>query len=304
MSVPPDRFPAWLTHDQARAFYEWEPRVQILWETGNADGFAPGALLPRGETRYAAWPIPDTFARAWHLRSDGRLKKGAPGNDEAPDTYRPDPELRPRGSFPGGNIWAATPTYDWRPVVDGASLSYVTKPLARTLSMAGTGSVDLWISTSAPDSDVQVTLSEVMPNGEERYVQNGWLKLSHRKLDTERSTELNPFHSDELDDMRPLVPDHFTKARIAIFPFAHQFRAGSQIRLTIQAPGGDRPEWKFDTPATNGQVVNRVRHDELHPSRLVLPIVPNAPDLGLAAAPCPSVRAQPCRAYVAPVPAP
>ncbi|MEP6626030.1 MAG: CocE/NonD family hydrolase [Acidimicrobiia bacterium] len=302
MSVPPDRFPTWLNYDQARALYEWEPRVQILWETGNADGGAPGALMPRGQSRYAAWPIPNTKARSWYFRSGGSLKRKPGVGEVAPDSYRPDPEARPRGNFPGGNVWAATPTYDWQPVHDGSSLSYITKPINHTLSMAGTGSVDLWISTSAPDSDVQVTLSEVMPNGEERYVQNGWLKLSHRKLDNDRSTELNPFHSDELNDMRPLEPNHFTKARIALFPFAHQFRAGSQIRLTIEAPGGDRPEWKFDTPATHGQVVNRVRLDDTHPSHLVLPIVPDGPDLGPTAAPCPSLRAQPCRTYVAPVP--
>ena len=58
--------------------------------------------------------------------------------------------------------------------------------------MAGTGSVDLWISSSAADSDVQVTLTEVRPDGTERYVQNGWLRLSHRKLDPARSTDAQP----------------------------------------------------------------------------------------------------------------
>ena len=301
LSIPADRFPG-MTYDQARAAYEAEPRVQILWETGNADGFAPGALMPRAQTRYAAWPIPNTVARTWNFRAGGQLKKREASGDEAPDTYRPDASLRPRTDFQGGNIWAATPTYNWQPVVDGASLAYLTKPLTRTLTMAGTGSVDLWISSSATDSDVQVTLSEVLPDGQERYVQNGWLKLSHRKLDDTRSTVLNPFHSDELGDMRPLTPGKFVSARVPIFPFAHQFRAGSRIRITIQAPGGDRPEWAFATDVTNGQVVNRIAHDHAHPSRLVLPIVPGGPDLGLTAAPCPSIRSQPCRAYVAPVP--
>lgn len=300
LSVPPDRFPG-LSYDQARAAYEAEPRVQILWETGNADGAAPGALMPRAQSRYAAWPIPNTFARAWNLRSGGRLKKQAAADGEAPDSYRPDPDVRPRKDFDGGNIWAATPTYNWQPVVDGASLSYTTKPIVKRLTMAGTGSVDLYISSTAADSDVQITLSEVLPNGQERYVQNGWLKLSHRKLDSTRSTELNPYHSDELKHMHDITPGKFVSARIAIFPFAHQFRPGSRIRLTIQAPGGDRPEWAFGTAATNGQVVNRVAHDDRHPSRLVLPIVPDGPDMGVTAAPCPSIRAQPCRTYVPPV---
>ncbi len=300
LSIPADRFTG-ATYEDARAWYEAEQRVRILWETGNAEGYAPGALMPRGETRHSAWPLPDARSRTWHLRTNGRLRKEPAANHDPADEYRPDPTLRPRKNFPGGNIWAATPTYDWKPVVDGASLSYFTPPLRHPVSVAGTGSVDLWIKSNASDNDVQVTLSEVMPNGEERYVQNGWLKLSHRKLDTARSTDINPFHSDELDDMRDITPGKFVSARIALFPFAHQFRTGSQIRLTIQAPGGDRPEWAFDTPATNGSVVNLVAHDDRRPSRLVLPIV-SGPDLGEAPAPCPSIRAQPCRAFVVPAP--
>ena len=300
LSIPPDRFPG-LTYDQARAAYEAEPPVQILWETGNAPGLAPGSLMPRGESRFAAWPIPGTKAQTWSLRSHGRLTSHTAENGEVLDSYRPDPSLRPRKDFNGGNIWAATPTYDWRPVVNGASLSYATNPLKRTVSMAGTGSVDLWISSTATDSDVQVTLSEILPNGQERYVQNGWLKLSHRKLSDARSTPLSPFHSDEVQDMAPLPAGTLVPARVAIFPFAHQFRAGSRIRLTIQAPGGDRPEWAFASDATGGTVTNQVAHDPAHPSRLVLPIV-SGPDLGTDAAPCPSIRSQPCRTYVAPVP--
>jgi putative CocE/NonD family hydrolase len=257
--------------------------------------------MPNGLTRFSDWPIPGTRARTWHLRTDGRLRKKPAPDHNGADEYRPDPTLRPRVNFQGGNIWAATPTYYWQPVVDGASLSYLTPELPRPLSVAGTGSVDLWIKSNATDNDVQVTLSEVMANGQERYVQNGWLKLSHRKLDKARSTELNPVHSDELKDMRDITPGRFVSARIALFPFAHQFRAGSQIRLTIQAPGGDRPEWAFGTEATDGTTVNLVAHDDDRPSRLVLPIV-GGPDMGETPAPCPSLRAQPCRAYVAPAP--
>ncbi len=299
LSLPPDRF-AGMSYDQARQAFEAEPPVRILWETGNAEGFAAGSLLPRAESRHAAWPIPEVRAQTWYLRAGGRLSRRPPGGEEGDDEYRPDPTLRPREDFGSGNIWSATPTYDWQPVVDGASLAYVTGPLGHTISMAGTGSVDLWISSSATDSDVQATLSEVLPSGEERYVQNGWLRLSHRALDRRRSTPLGPFHSHEADDMRELVPGKLTRARIALLPFAHQFRAGSRIRLTIQAPGGDRPQWTFATPETEGEVSNRIVHDGAHASRLVLPVLPGGPDLGDAAADCPSIRAQPCRAYLPP----
>jgi uncharacterized protein len=299
LSLPPDRFTG-MSYDDARQAFEAEPPVRILWETGNADGFIPGALMPRAESRFAGWPIQEVTAKTWYLRNGGRLSRNPSKSQEGADEYWPDPTLRPRKDFNGGNIWSATPTYDWQPVVDGAALAYVTKPLARTTSMAGTGSVDLWISSTAADNDVQVTLSEVLPDGQERYVQNGWLRLSHRKLDRSRSTELQPVHSDEAADMRELVAGKLVRARIALFPFAHQFRAGSRIRLTLQAPGGDRPEWTFDTPETDGQVLNRIARDAEHPSRVVLPVLRDGPDLGAEPAECPSIRAQPCRSYVEP----
>lgn len=300
LSFPPDRFTG-MTYADARAAFEAEPPVRILWETGNADGFIPGALMPRGESRYDAWPIPEAKPTAYFLQPDGRLRRRRPRAPGGLHEYAPDPSLRPRKDFKSGNIWAATPTYDWRPVVDGASLAYMTKVLQEPVSMAGTASVDLWISSTATDSDLQATLSEILPDGNERYVQSGWLRLSHRAVDPLRSTPLLPFHSDYVEDLQPLVPGEFVEARIAIFPFAHQFRAGSRIRLTIQAPGGDRPEWTFATPATGGAVVNRILIDPDHRSRVVLPVLPSGPDLGAAVAACPSIRSQPCRAYVAPL---
>ncbi|MFM7142151.1 MAG: CocE/NonD family hydrolase C-terminal non-catalytic domain-containing protein, partial [Alphaproteobacteria bacterium] len=124
---------------------------------------------------------------------------------------------------------------------------------------------------------------------------------SHRKLDPARSTKLFPFHSDYVPDMELMPAGEFVEARVAIFPFAHQFRAGSRIRLTIQAPGGDRPEWTFATPKTGGSVVNTILLDQDHPSRLVLPVLPGGgPDLGETAAACPSIRSQPCRTYADP----
>jgi hypothetical protein len=97
------------------------------------------------------------------------------------------------------------------------------------------------------------------------------------------------------------VPSNrFVQARVEIFPFAYSFRAGSQIRLTLQAPGGDRPEWTFATPTGKKAGTVRVAHDRRHPSRVVLPVLPVNPDLSVTPAPCPSLRAEPCRTYMAP----
>jgi predicted acyl esterase len=88
----------------------------------------------------------------------------------------------------------------------------------------------------------------------------------------------------------------FTLARVKLFPSAHVFRAGSRIRISVEAPGGDRTRWAFDTFLTGGAVTNEVSHTAAQPSKVVLPVAPNG---GAPAElpPCPSLRGQPCRAY-------
>jgi len=78
---------------------------------------------------------------------------------------------------------------------------------------------------------------------------------------------------------------------------AHAFRAGSRIRISIEAPGGDRTRWAFDTAATHGGVLDEVSRTHAQPSRVVLSVIPGvAPPAGLP--PCPGLRGQPCRTYM------
>jgi predicted acyl esterase len=304
LTIPADRFNPSMDFNAALAQFEADPPVRINWEVGASPTAIPGAPVPSAQTRYSAWPIPDVRPTTWYLQPGGGLgPKPATGRDaRRADRYQGDPDARPRTSFPGGGsgIWSANPTYDWKPVVDGKSLAYISSPLPGTVSMAGTGSVDLWVSANHRDADVQVTLSEVRPDGTERYVQNGWLRLSHRALDHERSTALAPFHTDLEQQARPVPSNRFVRARVQIFPFAYSFRAGSRIRLTLQAPGGDRPEWTFDTPTGDQAATVRIAHNRRRPSRVVLPVLPVNPTLATSPAPCPSLRAEPCRTYVAP----
>ena len=68
----------------------------------------------------------------------------------------------------------------------------MSEPLAADTVMLGTGSVDVWLQSTAPDVDLEVTISEVRPDGKETYVQSGWLRASYRKLDAAKSTDLHP----------------------------------------------------------------------------------------------------------------
>ena len=133
--------------------------------------------------------------------------------------------------------------------------------------VVGPGSADLWISSDATDTDLEVTISEIRPDGTETYVQSGWLRASHRALDESASTENRPVHTHLESDSSPLTPGEITPVRVEIFPVAHPFRAGSRIRVTIDVPGGNRGEWEFRT-ISNGEQVT-IHHDAEHPSSIV-----------------------------------
>jgi hypothetical protein len=82
---------------------------------------------------------------------------------------------------------------------------------------------------------------------------------------------------------------------VPLLSVAHPLRAGSRLRLTIDAPGNNRAIWSFDTISAGEEVT--IDYGAAHPSRLALPVVD---DVALQPAPpaCGSLRGQPCRAYV------
>ena len=83
-----------------------------------------------------------------------------------------------------------------------------------------------------------------------------------------------------------------------MFPFAHVFRAGSRIRVIIDAPGGSRPAWSFDDLPAQGHQVNTIGRGGAYASRIVLPVVSGV-DVAAGLPACPGLRGQPCRATAA-----
>jgi predicted acyl esterase len=295
--LPADRFDGITDYNQALDLFESDPRVRVLMENG-AGSPVPGLPAPTFELAFNRWPPRQIRPTAWYFGADGTLTRGKPGADGDVDSYRPDPDARPKQTLsPSANAWALLPPYDWQPYVDGTALAYATPPLDDDLTIVGPGSVDLWLRSSAPDTDLQVTLSEIRPDGQEMYVQSGWLRASMRKLANKRSTRLEPRPTYLEQDAKPLPAGKFTKVRVGLFAVAHVFRAGSRIRISVEAPGDDRAIWAFDTPSTDGMVVNDVSRTEARPSRVVLAVVPGI-EVPSVLPPCPSLRGQPCRTYV------
>jgi hypothetical protein len=126
-------------------------------------------------------------------------------------------------------------------------------------------------------------------------VQSGWLRASHRTtLDPRTSTVLEPRYTDEAAGIRFMPHGQYALLRVPLFPIAHAFRAGSRLRITVQAPGGNLPLWSFRALPAGASDHNDLARSATMASRLVLPVLPGAP-VPTPLPPCPSLRGEPCR---------
>ncbi len=300
VAVPPDRFGSEPSFESALAKFEAEPRVRVLYDNGAGDTRQPGAPVPGFEHGYSNWPIADLEPGIWYFNSNGRLTSNTPSDGSGADSFLYDPTHGQQTTLHGDSSlpWIALPPWDWKQDDSGKAVAYASDPLPNTLVMTGNGSVDLWVKSTALDTDLQVQLSEIRPDGKETFVQAGWLRASHRKVNQTESTIFRPFHDHLQVDAANLPAGQFVEARVELYPFAHVFRAGSRIRITVDTPGDTRPSWKFDILQPNGPVTNSIGRSAATPSRIVLPIVPNIA-VTTPLPPCPALRAMPCRNYVA-----
>jgi predicted acyl esterase len=286
VSLAPDRFTDQPDYATALRAYETEPRVRVLFDVG-----ADKSPMPAFGTTASGFPLPATEAATWYLGADGTLRDAPPTAGGA-DRFAYDPGAFPRTMRTVGDN-DLTPTYEWKPVPNGTALAYVTEALATDTVLAGTGSVDLWVR-SPRDVDLEATISEVRPDGEETYVQSGWLRGSQRALDTAASTALLPVQTHTRHDVRPLSATRAELVRVPLYPFAHAFRAGSRIRIVVQPPRGNRPAWAF--AAQPGPATVTVSRSEAQPSKVVLPVVSGV-DVSTPRPACGTLRGQPCRTY-------
>ena len=290
--LPPDPFANVTSYAQAKQMFEAFPRVRILFENGG--GADPGAPTPRFEADFAKWPV-TTASQAWYFGPNGTLVHPAPGASSA-NSYVYDPSHMhdtTLATTDSSAPWKQLPDWQWKPPASGTALAYETAPLAKDDAVIGNSSVDLWLKSTAPDTDIQVTITEVRPDGQETYVQNGWLRASDRALASD-ATVLRPTHPFTKDAVEPLPPGKFSPARVEMLPFAHVFRAGSRIRVIIDAPGGSRPTWSFDALPADGHQVNTIGLGGAIASRIVLPASASV-DVAPGLPACPGLRAQPCR---------
>ena len=282
IQVPPDRF---TSLDEARTALETEPAITVYFENGsNTD--ALGAPLPRGSMQFASWPPSEAETRTWQLAD---LTGGEAEAGFTVDVERSQ-ELTKAADDDGDEF----ENLEWKPLDDGKALVYETDAFTENSLLLGTGRVSLSVQAEEADADLQVTITEVRPDGQEMYVQSGWLRASHRAIDEEESSDILPWHLYTEEAQADLPAGEFTQVDIEVFPVGHIFRTGSRLRLIVDSPGGNRNLWAFDVLPFDGSTII------IDPtaSWFTLPFVSevDAPE-GLPD--CENTRSQPCRTWLA-----
>jgi len=284
---------AWAANQEfnSRAFHE---RVLLPFYDHYLKGLATDypdraeveyAVRGSTETRTAAaWPPPSVRYETWYLDAqcsgsvsslnDGSLVQ-APSGGEATSYAYPNPGWV--SGVVGFGPSAAGPAFD--PV--RRVLTFTTLPLGAGVEIAGPIKLVLFAASTAADTDFFVKLSDQSPQSEDdrardvnppaEVVSRGWLRASHRALDPERSTEMEPYHSHARAE--PLEPGRVYRFDISIEPMAYRFAAGHRIRLEIV--NGDSPVsealWThYYRPDKIG--TDTIYHDAVHASALILPV--------------------------------
>ncbi|MFM7509495.1 MAG: CocE/NonD family hydrolase C-terminal non-catalytic domain-containing protein [Actinomycetota bacterium] len=89
-----------------------------------------------------------------------------------------DPSRRP-ATF-SSNSWSKIPA--------GYGFGFTSAPLDEDLTAIGPVAADLWVTSTASDTDLQVTISEVRSDGTEMFVTTGVQRASQRPLDSPTDT--------------------------------------------------------------------------------------------------------------------
>lgn len=294
-TLPPDRFDKYATWEEAKTAFEAEQSLRVIFENGA--GEMPGVPKGTAEMHFDTWP-PTAKPTRFYFQNDGTLLDKPPAEATGGSTFNLDTDAGHRSIIAsGGDVWDLLPAYSWKQPSAGGAVIFESQALASDLVTVGTASVDMWLRANVDDADLEVNLSEVRPDGQEMFVQSGWLRASVRKL-ADSSTELRATPTYREADVALLVPGEWTQMRVGFAGFGHVFRTGSRIRLSIDTPGDSRAAWTFGLKTFAGPAHYDIAHSSAQPSSIVLPVIAGATST-TPLPPCPSLRGQQCRTHVA-----
>ena len=121
-------------------------------------------------------------------------------------------------------------------------VTFTMPPLEREMEITGPMAATLFVESSTVDADLFLIVRVFDPDdGEVTFmgaldpntpIAQGWLRVSHRKVDTERSLPYRPYYTH--DEVQPLEPGTTYEVDIEIWPSCIVVPAGYRVALTIR----------------------------------------------------------------------
>ncbi len=184
----------------------WNKQPRVLLQVRHVDRF-----VERGEDR---WPLERTRWTKYYLSpADGSLGTEAPSR-------------------------AAWVKYD----ALGEGVNFSTPPLKQEMEVTGPIAARLFISSTTRDADLFLVVRVFDPEGREVVfpgavdpntpVAQGWLRVSHRRLDRLKSQPYRPYHTH--DRVEPMKPGEVYEVEVEIWPTCIVVPAGYRIVLTVR----------------------------------------------------------------------
>ncbi len=233
------------------------------------------------------WPLARTKFTPYYFHSGGVLSAEKPTEQSRGVSF----EFDPKNPVPtiGGNTSSAAGLmlqgawdqkcgpHVWN-CADSLPLSarrdvlvFMTAPLKEDMEVTGPIDVQVWVSSSAQDTDFTAKLIDVhpptadFPAGIDMNLEDGILR--------------GRFHN-SLEKAELLKPGEIYRFTIKLYPTSNIFKAGHRIRLDISSSNFPR----FDVNPNSGEPLNDYRRmvtatntvyfDAEHPSHVILPVIP------------------------------
>lgn len=223
------------------------------------------------------WPLARAKNTRYYLHSagganglagSGTLSTASPG-EEKPEQYVYDPsDAAP--TIGGPLCCGALPTgvgpEDQRPAEGRADVLVFTTPaFVKDFEVTGPVKLDLYVSSSAVDTDFTGMLVDVWPNGFAQNLTSGILRMRYR----------NSQEKPELAN-----PGEMYNVTLDLWATSNVFLAGHKLRLEVSSSNFPRFDRNLNTGEEQARgtrmikATNVIYHDKARPSALILPVMP------------------------------
>jgi putative CocE/NonD family hydrolase len=262
----------------------------LLFIMGGGDGRMndQGRMNHGGAWRFEnEWPFARTRFTPYYLHGDGSFSPEMSKSGTASTTYEFDPNnpVPTMGGNNSGGIIARAGAFHQkeRPDFYGCQEPYLalesrpdilvfqTEPLDEDVEVTGPVTVNLWISSSAPDTDFTAKLIDVCPANAD-YPDGFHMNLT--------DSIMRVRYRESYEKEKLMTPGEVVQVSFPLYPTGNLFKRGHRIRVDISSSNFPRFDVNPNTGDALGQerrklpAQNTVHHSVDHPSHVVLPIIP------------------------------